>query len=133
MKPIRQEHSYGCGVACVAFILQTDYATILNTIEKGKYKAENIGFFCKELTSLLNNRGNAYKWRYIKPKLRKIIYASNVVVFIKRSKKYPAGHYLVRFDDRWMDSWINFPDFPIKANFRKRLPGKAVYAIIPEL
>ncbi|KKS13795.1 MAG: hypothetical protein UU67_C0016G0008 [Candidatus Daviesbacteria bacterium GW2011_GWB1_41_5] len=131
MKPVRQEHSYGCGVACLAFVLCTDYETVLDMFEKGKYKAENIGFFCKELTSLLNSRNLKYEWKYVKPRIRKRIYSPNVIVFIKRSKKYPVGHYLARCEDKWMDPWINFPSLNIKAGFRKRLSGTAIYAIIP--
>ena len=133
MKPIKQEHSYGCCIACLAFILQTDYKTVLNSIKGGAYKAENIGFFCRNLTMILNSKGHKYKWKYLKPRIRKRIYSTNVIVFIKRSKKYPAGHYLVRHEDKWMDSWINFPNLPIKAGFRRRLSEKAIYAIIPEL
>jgi len=73
------------------------------------------------------------EYKYIKGKIRKKIYQDNTIVFIKRSKKYPYGHYLSRYKSSWMDPWINSKNDrkikKIKAGFRKRLPGKAIYAI----
>lgn len=41
----------------------------------------------------------------------------------------PFGHYLIRFNNQWIDPWINLPNKNIKAGFRKRLPGKPIYGI----
>jgi len=64
------------------------------------------------------------------------MYEDGVIVFIKRSVRYPAGHYLARMNGQWMDPWINFPnDQNIKniknatSGFRKKLPGKPIYAL----
>jgi hypothetical protein len=88
------------------------------------------------LVAILDRSGYFYQYRYLKPRLRKIIYRDDVIVFIKRSKKYPFGHYLVRYQNLWMDPWINFPKEKdvkkAKAGFRKRLPGKAIYALFPK-
>ena len=60
------------------------------------------------------------------------MYQPNAIVYVKKSKKYPAGHYLCRLGHKWMDPWINFPDRDIQAGFRRRLPGKPVYVIFPK-
>ena len=132
MSPIKQQHSYGCGIACVAYITKVRYQDVINSIDDGANKAENKGFFCKELTGFLKNNGLHYRWKYINIKTRNKIYHQGTIVFIKRSKRYPSGHYLARNGNTWMDPWINFPDAIIKAGFRKRLPGKVIYAILPK-
>ena len=56
-----------------------------------------------------------------------------VIVFIERSKKYPAGHYVIKTKKGWMNSWINFPNiFPAESGFQKDLPGKAQWIIYPK-
>ncbi|MEK7160371.1 MAG: cysteine peptidase family C39 domain-containing protein [Patescibacteria group bacterium] len=129
MKPTRQEDAFGCAVACVAFVLNIKYKYATELFKNGKKKARSSGFYCKEIVEVFKNTGFKYQYKYIKPKIRNKIYQQNAIVFIKKSKKYHYGHYLVRFENKWMDSWINFPDKKIKAGFRKRLPGKAIYAI----
>lgn len=132
MRPVKQEHYYGCGVACIAFVTKKIYQDVINSIESGENKAENKGFFCGELVVFLNNNGFYYYWKYINKKIRSKIYQQGVVVFVKRSKRYPFGHYLARSENKWMDPWVNFPVANIKGGFRKRLPGKPIYAILPE-
>lgn len=132
MKPVAQQHSFGCGVACLAFILDIKYQGVVKAINEGRYKAGNKGFLCKELVDFLNNKGLDYHWKYVNIKIRNIVCSQGTVVFIKRSKRYPVGHYLARYKDKWMDPWVNFPNKNIKAGFRKRLPGKPIYAILPK-
>ena len=75
----------------------------------------------------------AYEYRYIKPKIRKLIYRPGTIIFIARSKKYPAGHYLAMGSGKgWMDPWINFPSElkSSRAGFRKKLPGRPIYAVL---
>jgi hypothetical protein len=133
-KPIVQKDAMGCGLACVAFVVGKSYKQIVAVVDKEK--AKNRGFYCRELAAILNQFGYFYQYRHLKPRLQKIIYRDDVIVFVKRSKKYPFGHYLVRYQNLWMDPWINFPKEKeikkAKAGFRKRLPGKAIYAIFPE-
>jgi|GEM_PF-597686 len=134
--PIAQENPLGCGIACLAFVLGFDYQKTLRLFKKGRQKANNKGFYCRELVKVLNSQGRNFEYRYIKGKTRKKIYQDNVIVFIKRSKKYPLGHYLCRYKNLWMDPWINFQKNrnikETKAGFRKRLPGHSIYAIIPQ-
>lgn len=129
MYGVTQLNSYGCGLACVAFVTERNYQVVLKLTKKDQ--ANSKGFTCKELVELLSTYDKEYSYKYLKPKLKKKIYQDKVIVFIKRSKKYPAGHYLVRSDGMWMDPWINFQtNKSIKeaeSGFRKRLPGKPTY------
>lgn len=130
MQPVKQEDSFGCAVACVAFVLNVKYGKAIELFINGKERAKDLpDFYCREIVKVLKNTGLDYQHKYVKTKIRKKIYAENSIVFIKRSKKYRYGHYLVRYRNMWMDSWINLPDRKIKAGFRKRLPGKALYVI----
>ena len=131
MKTITQEHDFGCGIACLAFICQLPYLQVVNYL--GIIKANNSGFTCKELVRGLEHFGLSYDYKYIKSSLRKSIYKNGTIVFIKRSKKYPYGHYLTYHNGKWADSWINLPyDKNItnaKSGYRKRLPDKPIYMI----
>ena len=130
---INQEHDFGCGVACVAFAANIPYRHASRLL--GEERAAHIGFFCKELVVSLNKLGLSYEFKYLKPRLRAKIYQEGVIVFIRRSKQYPSGHYLIRHNGSWMDPWINLHATKDVSNassgFRKRLPGNAVYAIFP--
>lgn len=129
MKPVKQEDGLGCAVACAAFVLGTKYQNALVLFGNGKTKATTTGFYCKEIIEVLKNAGFEYEYRYIKDRIKKRIYKLSTIVFIKRSKRYPAGHYLVRTNNKWMDPWVNFPNVERKAGFRRRLPDKPMYVI----
>ncbi len=133
MKPIAQEDPFGCSLACVAFLLGRQYQEIVKLVDKKR--AQTRGFYCRDLIGLLSKLGLDYDYKYLKPRFRRKIYSNNVIVFIKRSKQYPSGHYLARLNGLWMDPWINFkPSAKIQnanAGFRKKLPGKPIYALLP--
>ncbi|MDP2671522.1 MAG: hypothetical protein Q8P13_03655 [bacterium] len=131
MKPIKQEDDFGCGVACVASILEIGYQSALSLFREGEKKSQNTGFYCREIVEVLANQGLRYEYNYIKPKLRKRIYKEGEMVFLRRSKKYPEGHYLCRMGKRWMDPWLNFPVDKREAGFRQRLPEKPIYLLYP--
>ena len=133
MKSIAQEDSLGCGIACVAFILKLTYKEAKNLFLDGKRRAkEEPNFYCGEIVGILENVGLSYEYKYLKKRLKHKIYRSNTIVYLRKSKKYPFGHYLVRYENKWMDPWINFPKENINAGFRKRLPGKPIYAIMSQ-
>lgn len=131
MRPVAQQDLYGCGVACVAFILNISYKKSLSLFVTGKKRAATVGFHCKEIILVFKKSGLNYKLSYCGCKSKKNFYKNRTIVFIKRSKKYYSGHYLCSFEGKWMDSWINFPYEKRKAGFRKRLPGKSLYALLP--
>lgn len=128
--PIKQEDKLGCAVACTAFLLSINYQNSLKLFKSGEYRAKNKGFLCKDIIMVLKKAGLKYEYRYIGNKIRRKIYKPNTIVYVRKSKKYPHGHYLARFDNKWMDSWIDFPDKYIKAGYRKRLPERPIYAIL---
>ncbi len=46
------------------------------------------------------------------------------IAFIRKSERYLYGHFLLKTENGFMDSWINHPKInPAKADFRKKLPG----------
>jgi len=132
-KSITQEFDYGCGIACFAFATNLTYKQVVNYL--GQQQAFSTRFWVKDLTSALNTYGTKYVSKHVNAKVRKLIYRENAIVLIRRSKHYPAGHYLIRHNKKWMDPWINLlVDKDIKnavSGYRKRLPGSPMYVIFP--
>ena len=131
---ITQEFDYGCGIACFAFALGLTYQQAVERL--GDLQANSTRFWIKDFVTALNYSDKPYVARYIKPPLMKSIYAEGTIILIRRSKRYPTGHYLIRHNGHWMDPWINLPfDKDIKhakSGFRKRLPGMPMYALQPQ-
>lgn len=131
---ITQEFDYGCGIACFAFALEMTYQQAAKHL--GELQANSTRFWVKDFTAALNDSGKHYIAKYMKPPMMRKIYKEGTIVLIRRSKQYPAGHYLIRHKDHWMDPWINLPlDNNIthaRSGFRKRLPGKPMYALLPQ-
>jgi hypothetical protein len=128
---VTQEDSLGCGVASVAYVLGITYKDAMLYFDPNEVKKS--GCYCKDLLGAMKENKINCCYKYLRKHLRKKIYKLRTIVFIKKSKKYPAGHYLVRTNDGWHDSWINFQKNKdiknAKSGIRKRLPGKAIYAI----
>lgn len=133
MNNITQKDGFGCGIACTASVLGLTYEKAKTLFPNSK-QVKDFGFLCKDIVDALAKKGLSYEYRYIKPKIKRRIYKPGTIVFIARSKRFPAGHYLARDEKKgWMDPWINFPSdiSKSKSGFRKRLPGKPIYAILP--
>jgi len=130
---MRQEDEFGCGAACIALVCGVSYREAVDTL--GIDKAISRGFYGRELQSGLLSFGKSYEFKFLKPRLRKMIYEPGTIVFIRRSKRYPVGHYLLRTNQGWADSWINMQRCSdvrqSTAGLRKRLPGRAQYALFP--
>ncbi len=130
-RKVAQKDMFGCGIACLASVMNTAYKEVLG---KQRNKAMTTGFLCKDLIYLLEQRGFHYSYNYINTRMRKKIYEDGTIVFIKRSTKYPSGHYLCRVKNVWMDPWVNFTlsdDLSnAKAGFRKKLPSKPIYVLM---
>ncbi len=128
MKAVVQEHPMGCGIACVACVSGVSYSAVFKVIKREYALAR--GYFCRELVQALSRLGFEYDYKKVNAKTRKYINKEGTIVFIAPSKKYPRGHYLVRTRKGWMNPWINFPSIvPAKADFTKKLPGKAQWVI----
>ena len=118
----------GCGIACTASLLGLNYKKTSNLFNK-KY-ASTRGYYLKDIISALKKKGINYRGSKVNSKNKKYIDITGSVVFIKRSKKYPAGHYLLKTEKGWMNPWINYPKInPAKAGFMKNLPGKAQWIL----
>lgn len=131
-KSITQESDYGCGVACYAFALGISYKKAVQLL--GEKQANSTRFWVNDFTYQLNRAGIEYRSIRISKRSRRKIYRDGTIVLIRQSKKYIAGHYLIRHGESWMDPWINLPannDIKYaKSGFRKRLPGKPAYALL---
>ena len=130
MKPVTQEDMFGCGVACVAFILEKSYADAKKRYFRGN-DLKSVGLFCRDLVKALKKGGRGYDFKKVKGKIR---FKVGDIVFVKRSKRFPAGHYLIKVKEGWMDPWMNFSvkEFDIKkakSGLRKKLPGKAEWVV----
>lgn len=135
-KLVTQKHSLGCGVACLASLLDQEYDTIILLLQDNNICAIEKGLYCKDIVRLLRQIGyDNVTFKYVKKKIHQHIYIPGTIVFIKRSQKYPNGHYLLRTSVGWMDSWLNVQSsdtvMGAKSGIRKRVPGTPVYAIFP--
>lgn len=129
---VTQKLDYGCGVACFAYICDMTFDQAVKSL--GKEYSVKHGWRPSDLVTKLNNYGYKYKNNYVRKKLD-TNYPIGTIVLIERSLKYPVGHYLVLDENGWMDPWINLTVSnnlsSAKSGFRKILPGKAMYALVP--
>lgn len=123
---ITQKDEMGCGAACVAFAASASYEEVADIL--GRPKAQTVGFLVREIIVALDKFDLKYAYKYMKPHFRASLHEEGVIVFIKRSPRYPGGHYLIRHQGLWMDPWINFVlDQDVnhaRSGYRQRLPGK---------
>lgn len=128
---VTQKDDFGCGIACVAFVSGKSYQEVICAL--GDKKAKEKGFYCRELTMVLSEFGEQYGYCHLKPRNRGLIYTEDAIVFLKRSKLYPSGHYIVHYNGQWMDPWINFAVNKninnAQSGYRKRLSGEPQYVL----
>ena len=128
MKPITQEHVMGCGIACTASLLGIGYDKALKLFNKNHVSTR--GYYLKDIVSALKKRRLNYQNSKVNNNTKKYLKIPGSIVFIKRSKKYPAGHYLLKVKSGWMNPWINYPKInPAKSGFNKKLPEKAQWIL----
>ncbi len=131
---ITQEDGMGCGAACVAFATNKTYQQAVKLLSQEK--ARSVGFQLKELVDALSHYGLDYHFKHVKPQMKQYICQEGVIVFIRRSARYPYGHYLIRHNGLWADPWINLVlDKNLKnamSGYRKNLPGEAQWAVLPK-
>ncbi|MFH1694410.1 MAG: hypothetical protein ABH880_01465 [Patescibacteria group bacterium] len=129
MKAVTQESPMGCAIACCASRAGSSYRKMRALFEGGDIKDWTTGFYTKDIKKALNKVGIPVEGCGAKDWGNKRIPVGSIV-FIERSKKYPAGHFLLKTENGWMDPWINFPHMkPAKSGFRKKLPGKVYWVI----
>lgn len=133
MKSTVQEQPMGCAVACVASLCGISYKSALNLFMNKSY-ASTRGYYCKEISQALLKRGLNYGWKKVSPKTHYLLNKEGIILFVARSKKYPAGHFLLKTSKGWMNPWINYPQIATaKAGFQKGLPGKPQWIMYPKL
>jgi hypothetical protein len=131
MKAVTQEEPMGCGIACVAFLLKVPYKKAKSMFKHPEHSFTR-GFYCGEITNVLNKGELNYSFSKINPDSKKMI-RIGAIVFTARNKNYPGGHFLVKTKRGWMNPWINFPLIsPAKSGFQSNLPGKIQWVIYPK-
>jgi hypothetical protein len=127
---VAQRHPLGCAVACVAALSGTSYDEALRLFDQPEL-AWTRGFYCSEVAYAVNRSGREYIFEVYdanrhSPFLKKI----GTIVFVESCLTYPAGHYLLRAEQGWMNPWSNFPEMiEVKARFETELPGQIAYVI----
>lgn len=126
----------GCWAACVAFLMNINYEKALLLFEGGfeRAKLNGVGLHPIEMAKMLTERGHETECRYVNRGVKRVVYLPGTIVFLKKSKTFPYGHYLCKTNIGWMDPWINLSQTKdvtkAKAGFRKKLPGKPIYALL---
>jgi ABC-type bacteriocin/lantibiotic exporter with double-glycine peptidase domain len=129
MKLITQEAPMGCAIACIASLSGLSYKQMRGYFSRGEIKEQTSGFYNRDIINALIKIGISAKAFSIKRWGNRKIKAGTIV-FVERSKKYPAGHYLLKTKNGWMNPWINYPNInPAKAGFQKTLPGRLKWVI----
>ncbi len=122
----------GCAIACAAFLLKISYKKAKSKFKHSEHSCTK-GFYCQEITDVLNKEGLNYSFCKINHKNKKITDKIGSIVFVERNKNYPCGHFLVKSKNGWMNSWINFPSItPAKSGFQSYIPGKVKWIIHPK-
>lgn len=103
----KQEQTKGCGVACIATVLQTDYWSVARVFET-KLSEEGIdgqtimdllsGYGFDQITKAVNYYGNGYEIiseRILKPFADIHIIAGHQFIESTRGKTGTAGHWMI--------------------------------------
>jgi len=129
MKLVTQEAPMGCAIACCASLAHVTYKQMRELFDDGNIKDRTTGFYNKDIVSALRKVNITAKGYSVKKWGEKKI-RNGTIVFIKRSAKYPAGHFLLKTGRGWMNPWINYPEItPARSGFQTKLPGKIDWII----
>jgi hypothetical protein len=105
MHLVKQEDPMGCGIACVAFVLSISYKEAVKLFTFPE-KRKTLGYRSSELREALKRGGcnsfSRYVGRLSDPKID-----IGDIVYVKKCKLFPYGHYLVKNEDGYMDPFIN--------------------------
>lgn len=132
MKSITQEEGMGCAIACVAFILNADYKSTKKLFDN-KENSFLKGYLCRDIIKALSKKGLSYTFSKLNENNKELLNKEKIIIFVEKSNKYPAGHFLTKSSLGWMNSWINFPYInPAKSGFEKKLTAKPLWVIYPK-
>lgn len=128
MKLISQEAPMGCAIACAASLANSSYQQRRSYFDNAK-RESTTGFYNRDIIKALSKLKITVRASSIKMFGKRNI-KIGAIVFIKPSKKYSAGHYLLKTKNGWMNPWINFPSINLaKAGYEGRLPGSVRWVI----
>lgn len=125
---VKQEDRFGCGVACVAGALEISYEEAKQFFKKPQ-DATRRGHGCQAIRFALRNAGLDYSFRKMQPAFEPLLSRLGTIAFIGRSQQYRFGHYVLRVESGWMNSWGNCPFYPIRACVETTLPGKVEWIL----
>ena len=104
-KSVVQRDSMGCGIACVACVCDISYDKA-KSLFKFPENANTKGYTIKAINEALASYGLKYKSKYI-GRARDYKIKENSIVYFKKCKIFPYGHYMVKTDHGYMDPFIN--------------------------
>ena len=131
MKLITQEAPMGCAIACAASLAGISYKKMKNYFNDADSRERICGFFNRDIILALS-RVNLIAKAYSVRRWNSRSFKMGAIVFIGRSKKYPAGHYLLKTKKGWMNPWLNYPNInPAKAGFQKKILDEIKWIIEP--
>ena len=133
-----QKDMNGCGIACLANLLELPYDKVKKDFEKRFYTIEK-GINIADMARYINLK---QKRKYVSKFFNKKTYDAKEakqyseidksITLIVRSEKYRVGHYLLRDGGAWVDSWVNFPSIDnVHAGLRSKLPENVFYVLYP--
>lgn len=129
---VAQKHNLGCAVASVANKLGISYESALTLFDQPS-NAWGRGFYCRDIVSALHKRGINTKVCHRKS-INSQLLPFGTIVYVRRCASLPAGHYLIKGEMGWIDSWINISNrFDIKnakVGIRQKLPSEIQYAVV---
>ena len=134
-KSITREDSFGCSIACIAWITNKSYKRAKKEYFKDANSAHIFGYLCRDLVAALAKLKKQYSYKYLKGKIK---VSWRLYLLPKKIQAISHWHYLVKTSEGCMDPWINFgyrnADLNMaNSGFRKRLPGKPIYVILPRV
>lgn len=131
-RPVAQEHSMGCAIACAAFIAGVGYDDALKLVKKPENAWTN-GFYCPEIVKILSQLGFKFRWRRVVRLNSVEDVPRGSILFIAPCKAYPQGHFVVKVGfNKFMNPWKNFPSIrSVKAGWDSKLHGPVTYLVYP--
>lgn len=119
---VTQSHTMGCGVACVAYILDVSYYEALSLFDEPE-NAKSIGYYCEDIVSAFRKVNRLYDYAEHILENSNLLDKENIIVFCPPHNQYLSGHYFAKTDNKWMNPWINCPIIhPTLSGFEQFLP-----------
>ena len=132
-----QKDINGCGIACLANLLNKSYNWVKKDFENKFYTIEK-GVKIFDIVRYLEIHGLIYKSKFFnrnktnKKEANVFSKINNSITLIVKSDKYPVGHYLLRTKNGWIDPWYDSPSIDnVKAGVREKLPDDPWYVLYP--